>query len=555
VAADADNVLRKNEATTTATGAARTTLPPEVLLSGVRRLRILAYVLGGMLVLVTILSFVLPAIGVATPPWLDPSALDMFFRESHLLQVVGVSLAAGMVALTHWRGLAPDTILDVGIVFQILGALVFSLADYIFPWTPDQIPSGIPRATLWIMAFPLVPRNISRSALTAFASAAMGPVAMVIAQTYGRAMLHPTTAVFYYAPLVIAAGLATLLSHVLHRLAVDVSHARKLGSYILVEKIAQGGMGEVWKARHGSLIRPAAVKLIRPELLGDKSTAEMGTILRRFEREAQSTSMLTSPHTVTLYDFGRTDDGTLYYVMELLIGIDLESMVRRFGPLPAERVAYIIAQACHSLADAHRIGLVHRDIKPANLQITVHGGDFDFVKVFDFGLAKRSGEAKSIIATADHVITGTPAYLAPEGAGGGKDVDYRADLYSLGCVAYWLLTGKLVFQEETPMAMILAHVRTEPTPPSRRTELPIPEAMDRLILDLLAKAPGDRPASAAEVARRLAAIDFSEAWTQQRAEKWWRTHLPGEAKSCLCEDPPTVSERPHEHAHVHRAVS
>src|SRR5262249_46461612 len=197
-----------------------------------------------------------------------------------------------------------------------------------------------------------------------------------------------------------------------------------------------------------------------------------------------------------------------------------------------------------SLADAHRIGLVHRDIKPSNLQLTVHGGDFDFVKVFDFGLAKRSGEAKSTLATADHVITGTPAYLAPEGAGGGKDGDHRSDLYSLGGVGYWLLTGKLVFQEETPMAMILAHVKNVPAPPSQRVELPIPEEMDRLVLDLLAKDPAARPAGAAEVAARLAAISFPQPWTQERAERWGRPHLPQEAKAGPCQGPPTLDHPP-----------
>jgi serine/threonine-protein kinase len=549
------NILRGNIATGGSTAAGRTTVPPELLLASVRRLRLLAYVLGGIYVLVALLATILPLLGLMKPPGVGEREFMIFLNDARALQVTGIGLAAVMVAITYWRRLTPETILAIGLVFQVLGSLVFSLADYMFPWGENKIPMGVPRATIWIMAFPLIPSNLRRSAVAAFASAAMGPTAMLIAGAFGRGMLLASTAFIFYLPLFVSAGVATVMAGVMHRLAGDVSRARQLGSYILVEKIAHGGMGEVWKARHGSLIRPAAVKLIRPEILGDKSTAEMGTILRRFVREAQATSLLTSPHTVTLYDFGRTADGTMYYVMELLGGVDLETMVRRFGPLPSERVAYILAQACHSLADAHRIGLVHRDIKPANLQLTVHGGDFDFAKVFDFGLAKRTGETSNTLATADHVITGTPAYLAPEGAAGGKDVDARSDLYSLGCVAYWLLTGKLVFQEETPMAMILAHVKTPPTPPSQRTELPIPEEMDRLVLDLLAKDPLARPASAAEVARRIAGMSLPDAWTQDRAEKWWRTHLPQETKAGLCEGMPKVVETLEEAAAPRVAVN
>src|SRR5262249_30342320 len=270
-------------------------------------------------------------------------------------------------------------------------------------------------------------------------------------------------------------------------------------------------------------------KLIRQESLGEKSTEEMTGVLRRFIREAQSTALLSSPHTVGLYDFGRTDSGTIYYVMELLGGLDLENLVRRFGPLPASRVVYILAQALESLAEAHRHRLVHRDIKPANLQLAVVGGQYDFLKVLDFGLVKHLGGSGPLV-TADQAISGTPAYLAPEGASSGRAVDERSDLYSLGCVAYWLLTGRLVFEEKTPVAMILAHVGQAPPPPSKRTELPIPPELDQLVLDLLAKDPARRPASADEVMRRLAAIPLDEPWTQERAAQWWRAHLPDQAK-------------------------
>src|SRR6185503_5315720 len=205
-----------------------------------------------------------------------------------------------------------------------------------------------------------------------------------------------------------------------------------------------GGMGEVWRAHHRMLIRPAAVKLIRPQAIGS-SPMKPEVLLRRFEREARATAALKSPHTVQLYDFGVSDDGTLYYVMELLDGFDVEQLVSRFGPQPPERVAHIVNQVCHSLSDAHRNGLIHRDIKPANIIVTPAGLVPDFAKVLDFGLVKldrRPGDAR---LTADAGFAGTPAFIAPEAVLGERPTDHRVDIYSVGCVAYWMLTGKLVF--------------------------------------------------------------------------------------------------------------
>jgi len=512
------------------------TLPPEVLLSGVRRLRLLAYVLIAFMLVAFAVSTILPLFGLRGPPWLTPDEMMLFFRSLRHMQITGILMAAAMVGITYWKTLPPELILNIGIGFQILGALLFSFLDFAVPWPAGRVAVGLPKATLWLTAFPLIPASLRRSALAAFGSAAMGPVSMEIVAAMGRPTPDPITAVFFYIPLFVGALVVTLVSGVLHRLAVDVSRARKLGSYRLVKKMAEGGMGEVWEAHHGSLVRPAAIKLIRPDVLGHKSTEELDGILRRFVREAQSTACMTSPHTVALYDFGRTADGTIYYVMELLGGLDLETMIRRYGPLPASRAVYLIDQVCYSLAEAHRTGMVHRDIKPANLQVSIVGGEFDFVKVLDFGLVKRLGETPGPLVTAEHIITGTPAYLSPEGATGGRSVDFRSDIYSLGGVAYWLLTGKLVFQEDTPMGMVLAHVKNPPVPPSQRTELAIPHELDALILDMLAKDPAARPASALEVSRRLAEVPFDDPWTQERAERWWRAHLPQEVTNALREN-------------------
>jgi serine/threonine-protein kinase len=556
--AQADNTIHRQTSGIRTTAGGRT-LPPEVLLSGVRRLRLLAWVLIAFMLFAFAVSTVLPLFGVRGPPWLTAEEMMVFFRSLRAMQIIGIVGAAAMIGITYWKTLPPELILNIGVGFQILGALLFSLIDFAVPWPAGRASVGLPKAMLWLMAFPLIPASLGRSAIAAFGSAAMGPVAMQIAAAMGRQVPDTTGAFFFYLPLFIGAMVVTLVSRVIHRLARDVSHARKLGSYRLVKKLAEGGMGEVWEARHGSLVRPAAIKLIRPDVLGHKSTEELDGVLRRFVREAQSTACMTSPHTVALYDFGRTADGTIYYVMELLGGLDLELMVRRYGPQPAARVVHLISQVCYSLAEAHRTGMVHRDIKPANLQLTILGGEFDFLKVLDFGLVKRLDETAGPLVTAENILTGTPAYLSPEGATGSRSVDYRSDLYSLGCVAYWLLTGKLVFPEETPMAMVLAHVRTPPIPPSQRTELPIPPELDALVLDLLAKDPAARPRSAIELARRLADVRFDEGWTQERAERWWRAHLPQEVTKALrenaCNLPTPIEEtEPEDASHEEREL-
>ena len=222
--------------------------------------------------------------------------------------------------------------------------------------------------------------------------------------------------------------------------------------------------------------------------------------------------------------------------MEMLVGVDLEKLISKFGPVPAERAIHILKQVCHSLDEAHQNGLTHRDVKPANVFVSGIGSESDFVKVLDFGLVRRRSEPRSPLITADRALVGTPAYLAPESTGGSRATDERSDLYALGCVAYWLLTGKLVFDEKTPMGMVLAHAQAKPTPPSQRTELPIPPELEGLVLDLLAKDPRTRPANAAEVARRLDAVPLAEPWSQARAERWWRAHLPEETRRLMRED-------------------
>ncbi len=292
-----------------------------------------------------------------------------------------------------------------------------------------------------------------------------------------------------------------------------------MGSYRLEELLGRGGMGEVWKASHRLLARPAAVKLIRID-----PGADSRELLRRFEREARATAALRSPHTVDVYDYGTTEDGTFYYVMELLEGYDLETLVNRFGRLPPGRAVYLLEQACHSLAEAHEGGLIHRDVKPANIYVCRYGIDADFVKLLDFGLVKNPVADARGSVTMTGVIAGTPGYMSPEMGLGSPDVDWRTDIYALGCVAYWLVTGRRVFEEGPPMQVLMDHVQKTPVPPSQRVEGGLPAELDRVILACLEKDPNNRPQTARELAERLRAVSLDERWTEETARRWWLSH-------------------------------
>jgi serine/threonine-protein kinase len=280
-------------------------------------------------------------------------------------------------------------------------------------------------------------------------------------------------------------------------------------------------MGEVWRAKHRLLVRPAAIKLIRTDVLGTSLGGDAEAV-RRFEREAQDTAVLRSVHTIDVYDFGITEDGDFYYAMELLDGISLERFVQTCGPMEPARVVYLLRQVCHSLAEAHARGLVHRDIKPANIFVCRLGPDDDFVKVLDFGLVKHAAPAATATQlTGAGMAAGTPAFMAPEIALADPEIDGRADLYSLGCVAYYLLTGQFVFAADTPLAAALAHVNDQPLAPSGRSPFQIPARLEAVILQSLAKDPAERPVSAVDLSNRLAETVPQDAWTADAAHAWW----------------------------------
>lgn len=299
---------------------------------------------------------------------------------------------------------------------------------------------------------------------------------------------------------------------------------QELGSYTLIRRLGEGAMGEVWEGQHQMLARSAAIKLIRKDTMKG-SVSNTTQLLNRFEREAQVTANLTSPHTVKLYDYGLSDDGTLFYVMELLKGLDLEELTSRHGPQSPGRTIHILRQVCDSLAEAHDQGLVHRDLKPANVFLSIQGTVKDFAKVLDFGVVHQQTDVDDP-AMAKKIV-GTPAFMAPEQINGQLPLDGRADIYALGCLGFWLLTARYLFPRDESMTMLYDHMMREPEPPSTLAPFPIPQALEDLIMQCLSKKPEDRPASAQEMAKALKAIELDplEQWDEVQIESWWSAHI------------------------------
>ncbi|NUQ65068.1 MAG: serine/threonine protein kinase [Pirellulales bacterium] len=294
----------------------------------------------------------------------------------------------------------------------------------------------------------------------------------------------------------------------------QIDDSRVLGPYTLARQIGEGGMGCVYLARHALLKRPAAVKLLKREVAGEQALA-------RFQREVQIASQLTHPNTIAIYDYGRTPEGVFYYAMEYLPGIHLGQLVSIAGALPASRAVYLLRQVCSSLREAHERGLVHRDIKPQNIMLCRRGGEADFVKILDFGLVKPIEPSDTEI-TRPGMIAGTPLYLAPERLRDPSLVDPRSDLYAIGAVGFYLLTGREVFPASSNVEALHAAVHSAPSPPSQYATGEIPPDLDRLVLDCLAKEPACRPPDVAAVIERLDGIDFHRVWRQADARRWWQ---------------------------------
>jgi serine/threonine-protein kinase len=439
--------------------------------------------------------------------------------------IATVSIVVSLLLYTYIRkaNRSPQSVLDLGLWYLGYTALALSLMFHVGGPPPRTmiLPEISWIGAVVLMYSAIIPTPPKKMLIAGLIAVSMNPIAMLLI-----GMRHPFgspwLALVMHQPDYILVGAAVVISHVVTKLGQQVTKARELGSYQLGELLGRGGMGEVYKARHRMLARPAAIKLIRPEMLGAVDGEAAKLAITRFRREAEAAANLRSQHTVELYDFGVTVDGTLYLVMEFLEGRDLETLVRERGPLPTGRIVHILRQVCESLEEAHATGLVHRDIKPANIHVGRVGLRHDFVKVLDFGLVKEMSSvniSNSMSTIPGQLALGTPGYMAPEMAL-GEHVDGRADIYALGCVAYYLATGALVFEAETAFQMIAKHLQSPPIPPSQRTGKPVSPDLERLILKCLAKNPIERPQSAAQLRQALEFIP-SDAWTQDEARRWW----------------------------------
>jgi len=501
------------------------TLPPDLLDRVRDRLGLLALLMMVAFALDPLLFF-----GGWIAITLNEGAPPDYFRDAGFywgdLSVVATSAILWRVARSRRVPIA--TLQLLGLTYQVLICFVIALRTFWEYYRDTGILPNLTWAPAVIILFPLVLPAPPGVMLTAAITAAGMPLlALSLLDASGQIAVDAAYYINAAIASAIAVGFAYMGSRVVYGLGRAVAAARELGSYHLEEKLGEGGMGEVWRARHRMLARPAAIKLIRPSRLADGRPSDASEAVSRFEREAQVIASLRSPHTVELFDFGIASDGAFFYVMELLDGLDADRLVRKFGPVPAERAVFLLRQICHSLSEADARGLVHRDIKPANVFLCRYGEEHDFVKLLDFGIVKAADDAAARpTATQDDAIQGTPAFIAPEQALGGGVLDGRADIYATGCVAYWLLTGELVFTADNAIGLLLQHAHASPTPPSSRTSCPIPAALDELILSCLAKDPGQRPQTARALIRHLDEVELPAAWTEGRARAWWAEHQP-----------------------------
>ena len=419
-------------------------------------------------------------IGVLTGRYL----LATFTNDHSLASAQAVDMADGYVSMLQLSGM--------GLMMAIRAALV---------------PSS-PRRTLVITAIFAVPMIL----VTAFVVPAGGSALAWRAADSGALPWLPATLVMMWIFTLIT---CSVISWVIYGLRAQVTEARRLGQYILERKIGAGGMGEVYRARHGMMRRPSAVKLLRTDQGGEVNIA-------RFEQEVQLTARLTHPNTITIFDYGRTHDGVFYYAMELLDGATLQQIVEASGAQPPGRVVRILSMVCGALAEAHGIGLMHRDIKPANIMLCTQGGERDVVKLLDFGLVKEIQVGKDVKLTAASVVLGTPQYMAPECILYPDSVDARADIYAVGAVAYYLLAGTDVFDGKSVVEVCSQHLYQQP-PNFSEKGVSVPPELEAVVLSCLEKDPNLRPPTAVDLRRRIEACQV-ETWNRATALDWWRDH-------------------------------
>ena len=506
-------------------------LPEDLLKEAANRLQALALIYAVTYFLAYFLG------GVAN---LSGQGLIDFLFLDRISQLVWLAIlvALAVFGISRSGHFQPRQMLDLGLLFLILGAVGISGPTFwgIYPdvgpeFAHNRAFVGVPWDYIWILIFPVIIPNCPIKTLMAALMAATAAPVITSLSIMAGATNAQTGHLFFWRYFLFTNYLCALLAwfsaSYIHKLGSNLLRAREMGAYQLLSKLGAGGMGEVWLAEHRLLARPSALKLIKSETLGDNDKAREEA-MARFEREAQATASLSSPHTVQVFDFGCTPECSFFYSMELLDGIGLDTLVQKYGPQPPERVIFLLRQVCHSLQDAHARGIVHRDIKPGNIFLCRMGQDHDFIKVMDFGLVKSTGPdaPADLILTNPNLTAGTPGFLSPEMALSRPDIDGRSDLYSLGCVAYWLLTGVPVFHGENAVETAAMHLKDDPVPPSQRSEFTIPKQLETIILELLAKKPGDRPATAGELSKRLADCQVQQTWDEESARQWWEIHNP-----------------------------
>lgn len=455
-------------------------------------------------------------------------------REGTVRPVLLLPLFTLLSALTLWAArshrIEGQRKLDIGLVYLVVACAFAAIFRHALPYENSDVLRGIPPAAFAILFFAVVvPVRPRRLAVAATAAALSDPLALALAVQGGNPNPTPTLWLWLFSPLALALPLAIYTSRVLFTVNETLDTAREYGSYRLVEKLGQGGMGEVWRAEHRMLARPVAIKRISPTWLGlDVDPLVTRLTTERFAREARATAELESVHTIDVFDFGTDESGAFFYVMELLEGFDLKALVELTGPVPPARCIALLAQICDSLGEAHAKGMIHRDIKPANLFVCSRAGKWDFVKVLDFGLVKKvetGGNAPAAPGETEHGLVGSAGYIAPE-CMQGKPASAAGDIYAFGCVAYWLLTARPVFSGDSLDALIHAHCYETPEAPEAAADFP--EGLGTLVLACLAKDPDLRPPGFDAIAEALDGLAVEYPWTNGEARAWWSDHRPSQ---------------------------
>jgi len=438
--------------------------------------------------------------------------------------LAGLTLCAALLCMTLVRAIGDRAIIALALATQVLLCALISVqvtwAGFVRTGHVTSLTWAVPVIILFPLLVPIPPTT---ALVTAAVSASMMPIALWALAARGAITIGPGDVIASVLTGGVAVGIADVSARAIYGARRQTARAQMLGSYELIERLGQGGMGEVWRAQHMLLARPAAVKLILPERLQGAREAHT-EVTARFTREARVTAGLRSPHTVELFDFGVGSDGSLYYAMELHDGLNAEHFVYRFGAIEPRRAVAWLGQACHSLGEAHARGLVHRDIKPSNIMLCRYGRDCDFVKLLDFGLTRTTEASTEAELTTPGARVGTPSYMAPEQVFGMAS-EPRTDLYALGCVGYWLIAGVKPFEAASAGELMRQHAQAAPLPLSAAAAQPVPARLESLIMACLSKDPADRPPDADSLGVALGESLDGPHWSEADAREWWERNL------------------------------